>query len=147
MKHHVFIASVVASAVALAAGAALAKPAGHGQQLKFEQFDTNGDGQISREEMYAQRSARLEQADIDGDGVLTAAEIEAAAVERAKTRAQKMLERLDANGDGALSVDEMRSNARFERRFERADRDGDGAISKSEFDQARERMGKRHGSY
>jgi Ca2+-binding EF-hand superfamily protein len=54
-----------------------------------------------------------------------------------------MMDRLDANSDGVLSADEIASGKRAERRFDRVDQDGDGAITKAEFDAAREHMGKR----
>ncbi|MGA9433502.1 MAG: calcium-binding protein [Roseobacter sp.] len=146
MKRMTLAVGAACGALALISGVAMAKTPRHANPVQFEQLDQDGDGQVTRAEMGASRTARLERADTDGDGMLSAAEIEAMAVEQAKARAQHMLERMDADGDGMVPLDEMRTNARFEQRFDRIDRDGDGAISKAEFDRARDRMKKRHGS-
>lgn len=146
MKRTTLVLGIACGALAFGSSVAMAKSGRHADPVQFEQLDQDGDGQITRAEMSAQRTARLERADVDGDGQLSAAEIEAMAVEKAKTRAQRMLERMDTNGDGMVSLDEMNTNARFEKRFNRIDQDGDGAVSKAEFDRARDRMKKRHGS-
>ena len=52
--------------------------------------------------------------------------------ERMAERSKKMVERLDANGDGQLSAEEMAKMGKRETPFQRADADGDGGISKEE---------------
>ncbi|MFK7881280.1 EF-hand domain-containing protein [Roseobacter sp.] len=140
MKSTVFIALIATTAIALAGGSALAKNARHGAPVDFETLDTNADGQITMEEMQSQRTGRFASADTDGDGFLTQDELEAAASERAKERAGKMIERHDANADGKLSAEELERPGRGDRLFNRADADGDGAITKSEFDEAMAKM-------
>ncbi|AZO15396.1 MULTISPECIES: EF-hand domain-containing protein [unclassified Mesorhizobium] len=49
---------------------------------------------------------------------------------------QRILQRLDTNGDGAISKDEML--AARERLFKRLDRNGDGVIDESEIETARQ---------
>ena len=49
---------------------------------------------------------------------------------------QRILQRLDTNGDGAISKDEML--AARERLFKRLDRNGDGAIDEKEIETARQ---------
>lgn len=49
---------------------------------------------------------------------------------------QRILQRIDTNGDGAISKDEMR--AARERLFKRLDRNGDGVIDEREIDSARQ---------
>lgn len=112
----------------------------------FEEMDANKDGKVTKDEMTAHREARFTRADTDKDGKLSAAELAAAADEKAKERsakrASKMIERADKDGDGMLTMAEM-TPPRGDKMFDRADTDGDGAISKAEADAAREKMGKR----
>ncbi|TSE03864.1 signal transduction protein [Mesorhizobium intechi] len=49
---------------------------------------------------------------------------------------QRIMQRIDTNGDGAISKDEMR--AARERLFKRLDRNGDGVIDEKEIDSARQ---------
>jgi len=105
----------------------------------FERIDADGNGQITKEEITAMGMARFEKADTDGDGFISAAEIEAHQSERAKKRAARMMERLDADKDGRLSLAELQSTDRATRMFRRADADRDGVISKAEFDAMKER--------
>ncbi|MFV1527891.1 MULTISPECIES: EF-hand domain-containing protein [unclassified Phaeobacter] len=151
MKHTNFIAAVVAVGALIGATGAIAKPGfagkgGHGPRMSFEEMDTNGDGQVTRSEMEGLREARFAAADADGDGKLTLAEMEKAAEARAKTRAAAMLERMDANKDGALSLDELPKPRRIGKMFDRADANDDGAISKDEFEAARAKLRDRHGA-
>ena len=143
MKNTVFLGLIAATAIAIAGGSALARGGLHGAPVDFETLDSNGDGQITLEEMQAERAARVARADTDGDGFLTQEELEAAASERAAAFASRMIERLDADEDGRLSAEEMQKPERAERaerRFDRVDTNDDGAISQAEFDAAREKM-------
>ncbi|MDQ2092249.1 EF-hand domain-containing protein [Marimonas arenosa] len=168
MKRNVVIAGVAALGLVAGAGMVLAhgkKMGGEGMMggmrggpvMNFDEIDADKDGKITQAEMQAHAKARFDAADGDGDGKLSAEEMKAAAERRAaEWRAQRaermvarMLERLDADADGALSFDEMPGQkTHAARMFERADSDGDGAISKAEMDEARARFeehrGKRH---
>ncbi|QQA43649.1 EF-hand domain-containing protein [Pelagovum pacificum] len=110
----------------------------------FESLDTDGDGQLSEAELRAPVQERFDAADTDGDGTLTAEEMTAAAeamrAERQQQMVARMISRLDANGDGVLSVEEFRMPAPRPTMFSRLDTDENGAISPAEFEQARERM-------
>lgn len=122
---------------------------GMGVQHSFEDLDTDGDGSITPAEMAGHMQARFKGADSDGDGLLSREELVARMMERQAERmgrrADHMIERHDANGDGMLSMDEMRAD-RQGRMFERLDTDGDGVISKTEFDAMQERHGgRKHG--
>ncbi|MQQ08860.1 calcium-binding protein [Epibacterium sp. SM1979] len=140
MKHITFIALIVTGASVLAAGAALAKPHGHhGPRASFEELDANGDGEVTQAEMEALRTRHFSAADTNGDGALSLEELTARAAERAQDRAERMLEKLDANNDGVLSTDEMPQPRNPGKQFARLDADNSGGISKEEFDTAREK--------
>ena len=145
MRVTVFTTAIILTAVALTGTAVLAKSGDRGARMTFEQFDANGDGEVSRAEAEAARDARFAQIDSDGDGFVTLEDLTGRATERAQERATRMMERLDADGDGRLSQDELAQGPRSGRMFDRLDQNGDGVISKPEFDAARDRMGKGHG--
>ena len=107
---------------------------------RFSQLDTDKSGTVSLEEFLARRGDFLSEADTDDDGSITAAEI-ADAMERRRNlrRAERMIERMDMDGDGKLTMEEIDSRGR--KRFALLDVNDDGEIAESE---AR-RMGKRHG--
>ena len=110
MKRAVLISGVTAISLALSAGFVAAKGGYGGKggpRLSFEQLDLNGDGQVTKDELAAQATARFNDADTNGDGNLSAKEL-AAASERAKEeRIARMIEKRDENGDGVLSQAEM----------------------------------------
>lgn len=74
---------------------------------RISDADANKDGAVTYEEFKAHASARMDekmkrrfdQHDTDGDGKLTETE--------AKTHAAAMFKKMDKNGDGALTADEM----------------------------------------
>lgn len=118
-----------------------------GEQMSFEKLDTDGNGQITLEEMQNRGKDRFSEMDTNQDGKISQAEMEAHAQKRSADRAAEMIERFDKDGDGMLSMDEMPGSDRGERMFERVDQDSSGGISEEEFDEVRNRMmrhGKRH---
>lgn len=126
---------------------------GHGPRATFEELDANGDGNLTKEEMQAHRKARMASADADGDGNISKAELEAQIAskssERVSRRVDRMMEHLDTNSDGLISVAELdaaaekRASKRGGRGFEKADSDGNGSISKAEFEAMAKKGGKR----
>ena len=94
----------------------------------------------------ASMAARFGEADADGDGKLSRDEVVARMSERSRNRiearADRMIARMDDDGDGMLSMGEMQSGMGG-RMFDRLDADGDGAISRGEFAGMRE-MRDRH---
>lgn len=110
----------------------------------FDEVDADGDGKITREEIAAHRAAAIAGLDADGDGLISKDEMTAYATARAAERAKEMVERhfaeRDLDGDGKIGASEMMAPPAPAGMFDRLDADGDGAISKEEIDAARERM-------
>ena len=80
------------------------------------------------------------------EGALEAAELEKMGEGRGGKRAERMMERMDANSDGKLALEEMQAGRDPARMFERLDTDKNGSLSAEEFAQARARHGEgRHG--
>lgn len=126
----------------------------------FDRLDTNKDGTVSRDEVPQEHQRlfdRLLRAANKGeDGKLSREEFLAAlpqgrperpgdrprAAEDGPRPQRPMFDRgaffkrMDTNGDGKITKDELPEPARerFERMLERADKDGDGAISREEFE-------------
>ena len=143
------LAVILATAGALAATTAMAKPGcgGMGPKMQFEALDADGNGEITKAEMQAHKASRFSDSDSNGDGKISTEELLAKAQERAAKRVERMISHLDKDGDGMLSQDEMANRGgRHGDMFKRADSDGNGTISKEEFEQARQhRGGKHHG--
>lgn len=79
----------------------------------FDEIDSDNDGELTKEELKAAREARmgqgrkgkLKEADTDGNGAISAAEAEAAGLE-------KLLENfteLDSDGDGEVTREELKA--------------------------------------
>jgi Ca2+-binding EF-hand superfamily protein len=121
-----------------------------GPGMMFEQFDTNGDGSVTLEEVTAFQDARFAKADTNGDGKLDQAEMVAQAeamqaemlarmAERMKAEAPKrvahMMIELDTDSDGLLSPEEaaaMGMGKGMETIFVKLDADGDGTVTLEE---------------
>jgi hypothetical protein len=100
----------------------------------FETLDSNQDGMVTTDEVTEASSGdidddELQEADLDGDGIVEGHEIQHVF----GPRAQKALAKFDADGDGHVTLDEVRSsNNRRDRedrgpRSERDDRSSDKA--------------------
>ena len=151
---------IPAAIILIAGGAAIAVAAGgdrhdghaarHEARLDhmFEAFDLNADGKITRAEIEAGREARFAASDANGDGKLSEAELRAAmqkrAADRAERRLQRIMERADADKDGAISLAEYKDPPRHRggKMFKRLDQNGDGAVTREEAEAAK---GWRHG--
>jgi len=143
MRMTLVAAALTGLALGGAAFAKADKP--RGQHITFEQLDTDNDGQVTDAEMKAQGAARFAKVDTDADGFLSASELEAAGKDREKKRATRMMERLDADKDGKLSLDEMGKRGRKGDMFAKFDADKSGGLSKEEFDAAHKEMRKHRG--
>jgi len=111
----------------------------------IDDLDTNGDGVLSADELskagkYAQN---ILGADANGDGVVTKDELSAditkkmassqAAMQqhRASHMAHRIFDKLDTDGDGALSTDEINSSG-SSAQIQPADTNGDGVVTMAE---------------
>lgn len=93
----------------------------------LEQFDTNGDGAISQDEIDAVRAGELAEYDTNGDGTLSLEEYQAYWMARFYERMVDAFQRLDANGDGEITAEEF--NAGLANIVARLDRNGDGVLN------------------
>lgn len=139
MTRNILIGTLV---IALS-GAGFAMAEGrHDRGASFDTLDQNGDGAITQAEMEAVASERFAARDENGDGALSKDEMLKGSSARAERRAQRMLDRLDANDDGQLTLAELSAREGRGRMFERFDANDDGAISQAEFEEARGKMRK-----
>lgn len=146
MKRAVVLASLIALGFAAAGTSVVAKgDRGGAPRIQFEEVDANADGQITLEELQAHRVAQFNEADTDSDGFLSAEEMmqrqEVNESARAERRMARMMERMDADGDGQISLEETQARGDGSRMIDRLDRDDDGAVSAEEFAQALGRGG------
>ena len=108
-----FTPALFIAAALLTTSPAFAEKSGDGRDHEarraamFDNMDANEDGAISREEFANPHAKRFKEADTDNNGSISPAEFEAKMMERAKSHAARMFERLDKNSDGAIDKDEI----------------------------------------
>jgi hypothetical protein len=124
----------VHAALAVAGGMALAFGAYAGDD-KMEKMDTNKDGMISAAEHTAGAKSKFGKMDADGDGRVTAAEMDTAHSSAGGGAAPKMssaekIKTIDTDGDGAITAAEHEKGSRG--MFTKMDANGDGNLSAEE---------------
>jgi Ca2+-binding EF-hand superfamily protein len=132
---------------AFADGNRMGERGGH-MPISFDMLDTDGNGQLTLEEVQTAPQARFAQADTNGDGQLDKDELIARAQADIADRVAKMIEKRDENGDGVLSAEELapkRAGKGAERMFKRVDANDDGVVTQEEFDTAMQKRGERGG--
>lgn len=113
----------------------------HTKERFMQQYDSDGDGKVSKEEFLAARVISHEEKDLNGDGVVTAAEYVAewevrldkqlaAQREASVKQAYVRFGVLDKDEDNDMTIDEF--NASGDRTFGMYDTDGDGVVSEGE---------------
>lgn len=101
---------------------------GHGQKL-FEQFDTNQDGKVTQAEVNQVRAEHFARFDADKDGKLSPEEYEALWLDAMRARMTERFQKLDDDGDSAISAEEFGKSKKL---FSRLDRNEDGEITRDE---------------
>jgi len=172
MKQISMIALIAAMAVAPISGAfAQGQDQGPGPMQggipDYATLDADSSGGVTLAEMEAAFAARFMGADADGNGEMDVAELSAAITamaeahmaaneggngnrraenmaERLPMMVAKMIERMDRDGNGKLSVSEMRP-ANLSDMFARVDSDDNGEVSAWEFEQAQAMRGEGRG--
>lgn len=91
----------------------------------FTEVDVDGDGSVTQGEIYAYRATKVGEADVSRDGALSIAEFDTLYREFTRPRMVDAVQKLDADGDGAISAGEV--DARFGGVVDRMD--GDGALT------------------
>jgi Ca2+-binding EF-hand superfamily protein len=134
---HAAFAALPLAAVSVVAFAQAADPAAAGAHAGFYQhmlqkMDSNGDGRISLDEYLAASGTRFKSMDSQNKGSIDTADIASskAAIERIDHRANAWVKRLDAAGNGYVTLDEFVAAA--QKRFARLDKNGDGKLTPDE---------------
>jgi len=121
--------------------------------INFDQADLNDDGQLTKQELEQYAQAQFVTSDTNQDGFLDSAELAAEMSkrmnERLKQNGERMISKLDENGDSKLSFDELnnRMAKRGDKMFDRMDRNDDGTLSAGELarmDKRNNHKGRKH---
>ncbi len=106
----------------------------------FETFDANDDGRITQAEIDAFRKGQFDEHDANKDGKLTLQEYQNLWLAVMRERMVDAFQRHDDDGNAEVTLEEF--SERFSRMVRRLDGDGDGAITR---DDLRSRFGNRGG--
>ncbi|MEM1045163.1 MAG: EF-hand domain-containing protein [Pseudomonadota bacterium] len=119
------------AAVLILFGAPVVAQSGAGDRRSeaFDRLDSDKDGAVSVEEFIA-GNRRFARFDLNADGTVSEDEIDAAIAERMRRFKDRMLARLDGDGDRSVSRAEYDEQRR--ERFSRLDANGDGRIERTE---------------
>jgi Ca2+-binding EF-hand superfamily protein len=87
--------------------------------MMMQKFDTDGDGTVTPDEMRTQLQAKLTEFDSDGDSTLSIAEFETLHSAMIRETMVDKFQHLDADGDGAVTAEEMTAPADMMDRMEK----------------------------
>jgi Ca2+-binding EF-hand superfamily protein len=104
------------------------------KQAWLKQMDSNGDGSVSQDEYIAYQTkkaqSRFTRLDKNHDGVLNADELGKCSHHRRHHGGKGLFHKLDANGDGVITLEESR--AAWSNWFTRLDSNGDKVVTSDE---------------
>lgn len=100
---------------------------GHGFDRLMERFDTNGDKELTQEELDAARQDLLKKHDGDGNGSLTLEEFQALWLEFMRKQMVRSFQHIDEDGDGIVTTDEFIKP--FSNAITHMDRNDDGVLN------------------
>lgn len=131
------LAAALAALSAVAVAAAQTADGSKYSEHMLRKWDSNGDGRISLDEYLAAAGARFRQIDAQKMGAVSVEQIAGSpkAHERIERRTAGLVRRLDAAGNGYVTQDEFVAAAR--KRFARLDRNGDGKLTPDELGSGR----------
>lgn len=112
---------------------------GGGAMRLFEQFDANQDGRLTQAEIDQVRQSRLAEFDQDGDGSLSLEEYQALWMDAMRERMVDRFQAHDDDGDGMITAEEF--GQPFDRMVSRFDQNGDGEVTLDEVRRRGERGG------
>ena len=108
----------------------------------FKTVDADEDGKVAQAEIDKALADRMARYDTNKDGKLSLTEFEGVWLELSRPLMVRGFQRLDPDGDSAITEDELAS--RFGRIVERFDRNGDGVLTRQ--DRRHQRRGGMHGA-
>jgi EF hand len=104
---------------------------GHGGGMRFfEQFDANQDGRLTQAEVDEVRRSQLTEFDQNGDGSLTLEEYQALWLDAMREHMVDRFQAHDDDGDGMVTAEEF--GEPFDRIVSRLDQNGDGELTADE---------------
>lgn len=114
---------------------------GMGGMAMLQQFDTNKDNAISKEELVAGLEKKITDNDTDGDGAVSLEEFKAEWMKMTQQRMVRAYQRMDRDGNGKVTADELKEPALF--MFDRRDFNNDGKIDREDRPQRQGKWGGR----
>ena len=99
-------------------------------QNAFRDADADGDGSVTQAEVDDFLAAQLTEADADTNGTISLEEFQAIYLQRTRSVMVDAFQSLDEDGDGQITTAEV--SARFGDIVERMDRNGDDALSRED---------------
>lgn len=132
-KSAISLATLVAVTLA-GATLAYAKTQNQRAERMFTEMDSNGDGKITQAEITASKTRNFHAMDTNNDGAVSSDEMLNHAINKMKERMQermgKRFAKIDKDSNGTISADEF--GGRTSKMMEHLDTNKDGAISMQE---------------
>ncbi len=103
---------------------------GNGPAAMFTQFDADKDGALTKAEITAGLEKKITDNDKDGDKAVSLEEFKAEWAKMTQDRMVRAYQRMDRDGNGKVTAEELKGQATF--MFDRMDRNSDGKIDKTD---------------